>query len=218
MSSKRPLDRRSFLGGGAAAAALAACASGETKAALAPARAGSAGPVLVGSANGLVGMRAAWTQLTDGADPLDAAIAVVKVQEADPKDGSVGLGGLPNEEGIVQLDAACMHRPTHNSGAVGCIENILHPSEVARLVMERTDHCLLVGAGAYEFARAHGHPHTELLTERARKAWLRWLESRGGSDDRLSPQAVDDSVDRFAFIVNRHDHRQHKIGWQRVNG
>lgn len=191
MSSRTPMDRRSFLGGGAAAAALAACASGETQSASTPAAgsSGNAGPVMVGSANGLTGMRAAWAQLAGGSDPLDAAINVVKVQEADPEDGSVGLGGLPNEDGVVQLDAACMHGPTHNSGAVGCIENILHPSEVARLVMERTDHCLLVGPGAYEFARLHGHPHTELLTERARATWVRWMESRSKTDDRLSPAA-----------------------------
>ncbi len=109
---------------------------------------------MVGSANALPGMQRFYAALTSGAAPLDMAIEVVKIVEADPNDHSVGLGGLPNERGVVQLDAACMHGPTHNSGAVACIENILHPSEVARLVMERTDHCLLVGSGAYEFARA----------------------------------------------------------------
>jgi len=112
---------------------------------------------------------------------------VVAPVEADPQDSSVGLGGLPNERGVVQLDAAVMHGPTHNSGAVACLEGILHPSQVARLVMERTDHCLLVGAGAYDFARAHGHPHAELLTERARRAWLRWKEQLSEDDDWLPP-------------------------------
>jgi N4-(beta-N-acetylglucosaminyl)-L-asparaginase len=81
-----------------------------------------------------------------------------------------------------------MHGPTHNSGAVACIENILHPSAVARLVMERTDHCMIVGRGAYEFARQHGHPHVELLTDAARKIWLRWKETMSDGDDRLPPR------------------------------
>ncbi|NUP97930.1 MAG: isoaspartyl peptidase/L-asparaginase, partial [Planctomycetaceae bacterium] len=144
---------------------------------------------MVGSANALAGMKLHYSKLVEGADPLDAAIEVVKVTEADPEDTSVGLGGLPNEEGVVQLDAACMHGPTHNSGAVACIENILHPSEVARLVMERTDHCLLVGEGAYKFARAHGHPHVELLTESTRKIWLQWRERHSNDDDWLPPAA-----------------------------
>jgi len=189
MSPEGALDRRAFLGGGVAAAALVSCAAAETKSSVAPAvhTARAAGPVMVGSANGLAGMREFWPTLEQGAEPLDAAISVVKVQEADPEDGSVGLGGLPNEAGVVQLDAACMHGPTHNSGAVACIENILHPSEVARLVMERTDHCLLVGAGAYEFARSHGHPHAELLTERARQTWMKWVETRSDRDGRIEP-------------------------------
>lgn len=146
-------------------------------------------PVLVGSMNALPGMRTVYPGLLDGAEPLDAALAVVAPVEADPTDTSVGLGGLPNAEGRVQLDAACMHAPTHNSGAVAALENILHPSQVARLVMERTDHCLLVGRGAYDFARMHGHAHTELLTDNARRAWVRWCETRSAQDDYLPPAA-----------------------------
>jgi N4-(beta-N-acetylglucosaminyl)-L-asparaginase len=142
---------------------------------------------MVGSANGLKGMELHFAKLAGGSDPLDAAIEVVKVVEADPEDTSVGLGGLPNEEGVVQLDAACMHGPTHNSGAVACIERILHPSEVARLVMERTDHCLLVGEGAYRFARAHGFPDVDLLTPSTREKWLRWKEELSKEDDWLPP-------------------------------
>jgi N4-(beta-N-acetylglucosaminyl)-L-asparaginase len=147
------------------------------------------GPAMVGSTNALRGMQASWEKLAQGADPLDVAIEVVKTVEADPEDSSVGLGGLPNERGVVQLDAGCMHGPTHSSGAVACIENILHPSEVARLVLERTDHSLLVGPGAYEFARMHGHPHVELLTDKAREAWLRWKENLSEEDDYLAPKA-----------------------------
>jgi len=143
---------------------------------------------MVGSANALRGMREAYEGLVGGAHPLDAAIAVVKPIEADPSDHSVGLGGLPDEDGRVTLDAAVMDGATHNSGAVACITDILHPSEVARLVMERTDHCLLVGEGAYRFAREHGHPHTDLLTDDARRIWLRWRESMSDRDDRLPPR------------------------------
>ena len=178
--SSSSVSRRSFVGAATASLALPSIA-----------RAGSlrreVRPVLVGSANALAGMRKTWDAFVSGGDPMDAAIETVKVVEADPNDTSVGLGGLPNEDGVVTLDAACMHGPTHNSGAVAHIENILHPSEVARLVMERTDHCLLVGPGAYRFARIHGHPHAELLTERARKVWLRWKEGMSDRDDYLAP-------------------------------
>jgi N4-(beta-N-acetylglucosaminyl)-L-asparaginase len=195
-SNVSALDRRALLGAGAAAAALACAATGAPSQELgavssAPRGSGRAPrqnhPVLVGSANALSGMQKHYASLQGGAQPLDVAIEIVKLVEADPKDTSVGLGGLPNEDGVVQLDAACMHGPTHHSGAVACLENILHPSEVARLVMERTDHCLLVGKGAYEFARAHGHPHVELLTEESRQAWLKWKEHLSDQDDWLPP-------------------------------
>jgi len=192
-SGSRPLDRRKLLGT-AALGALGASVGGAAHAAPAVhARSGrrqdgSAPPTMVGSANALRGMREAYEGLVAGARPLDAAIAVVKPVEADPKDHSVGLGGLPDEDGNVTLDAAVMDGTTHNSGAVACITDILHPCEVARLVMERTDHCLIVGEGAYRFAREHGHPHTELLTEDARRIWLRWRESMSERDDRLPPR------------------------------
>jgi len=187
------LPRRAVLGGAlAAGAATFACGSAPARSLPRPqtgeprtARKGY--PVLVGSTNALAGMKLHYGNLLEGGDPLDVAIEVVKVAEADPLDDSVGLGGLPNEEGIVQLDAACMYGPRHKSGAVACIENILHPSEVARLVLERTDHCLLVGRGAYEFARKHGHPHVELLTEASRQKWLEWKEGHSTSDDWLPP-------------------------------
>jgi N4-(beta-N-acetylglucosaminyl)-L-asparaginase len=190
------LDRRALLSASGAAAAALACATvgasspsstSRVQAAKSAPAARSGYPVMVGSANGLAGMKLHYAKLSGGGEPLDVAIDVVKVVEADPNDTSVGLGGLPNERGVVQLDAACMHGPTHNSGGVACIENILHPSEVARLVMERTDHCLLVGQGAYDFARAHGHKHTDLLTEQSREAWLRWKESSNAQDDWLPP-------------------------------
>jgi N4-(beta-N-acetylglucosaminyl)-L-asparaginase len=184
-------SRRTFLGLGAGMAALACSSTGvATGAGSRPARpvARRGHPVLVGSANALPGMKQHYARLQEGAAPLDVAIDVVKIVEADPNDASVGLGGLPNEDGVVQLDAAVMDGRTHNAGSVACIENILHPSEVARLVMERTDHCMIVGRGAYEFARAHGHPHVELLTDAARREWLRWKETMSERDDRLPPR------------------------------
>jgi N4-(beta-N-acetylglucosaminyl)-L-asparaginase len=195
MNEFAPLPRRAFLGTalGASAALVACNAVGAKPAQTAAAdsrstRAARKGyPVLVGSNNALAGMKLHYAKLVDGGDPLDVAIDVVKVTEADPLDDSVGLGGLPNEEGVVQLDAACMYGPRHKSGAVACLENILHPSEVARLVLERTDHCLLVGKDAYRFARSHGHAHVELLTEESRKKWLEWKENHSKEDDRLPP-------------------------------
>src|SRR5690606_19860010 len=131
------LDRRSVLGAALAAGAVAtgaAAADATTRSIAAPwvrRRQGerAARAVMVGSMNALAGMQLHYDALLKGAAPLDAAIEVVKVTEADPEDSSVGLGGLPNEDGVVQLDAACMDGETHNSGAVACIENILHPSE-----------------------------------------------------------------------------------------
>lgn len=186
--SARELHRRHFLGLSAGAAAWAATPAAAAQAGAKPPReARRDHPVLVGSANALAGMQLHYEKLQDGAHPLDVAIEVVKVVEADPTDTSVGYGGLPNEDGVVQLDAAVMDGATHNSGAVACIENIMHPSEVARLVMERTDHCLLVGEGAYRFARAHGFPHVDLLTETSRRLWLTWKETMSDEDDRLPP-------------------------------
>lgn len=192
--SSNQLPRRAFLGAalGAGTAFVACNSTGASAPATRPTRASLRGartahPVLVGSNNCLAGMKLAYPKLQDGADPLDVVIDVVKVAEADPNDDSVGLGGLPNEDGVVQLDAACMYGPRHKSGAVACLENILHPSEVARLVLERTDHCLLVGQDAYRFARAHGHAHVELLTEAARRQWLEWKENHSKEDDRLPP-------------------------------
>jgi N4-(beta-N-acetylglucosaminyl)-L-asparaginase len=147
---------------------------------------GGGGPVVVASANGLPATDKATAMLQSGADPLDAVIAGVNIVERDPNDHSVGYGGLPNEDGVVELDSCVMHGPTHNAGAVAALRNIKTPSRVAKLVMERTDHVLLVGEGALRFARAHGFEETNLLTEDARKMWLRWKEART-DDDWLPP-------------------------------
>jgi N4-(beta-N-acetylglucosaminyl)-L-asparaginase len=144
-------------------------------------------PVVISSLNGEKATTKAMEILLSNGDPLDAAIAGVNLVENDPEDISVGLGGLPNENGIVQLDASVMHGPTHNAGAVGALEGIKNPSQVAKLVMERSDHVLLVGNGAQQFAKAHGFKVEDLLTEKARRIWLYWKESLHDKDDWLPP-------------------------------
>jgi len=139
--------------------------------------------VAVASANGLRGVQRAGELLAQGMDTLDAAIEGVKIQELDPNDASVGYGGLPNEEGVVQLDASCMHGPTNRAGAVGCLEGIKTPSVVAKYVLMYTEHVLLVGEGAKRFALSYGFKEEDLLTERSREACLRWRARRGPGDN-----------------------------------
>ncbi len=141
--------------------------------------------VAVASANGLRGVQRVGELLAQGMDTLDAAIEGVKIQELDPNDTSVGYGGLPNEEGVVQLDASCMHGPTNRAGAVGCLEGIKTPSVIAKYVLLYTDHVLLVGEGAKRFALSYGFQEEDLLTERSREAWLRWRARRGPNDNWL---------------------------------
>jgi len=145
--------------------------------------------VVVASGNGLRTTEKAMELLKSGIDPLDAVIAGVNIVEEDPNDMGVGYGGLPNEEGVVELDASVMHGPTHNAGAVASLRNIKTPSKVAKLVMERTDHALLVGEGALKFARAHGFQEENLLTDKARQIWLRWKEDLSDKDNWLPPKS-----------------------------
>lgn len=140
-------------------------------------------PVVISSANGLKAAAKAYSVLASGGDPLDAVISGVNIVEDDPEDVSVGYGGIPNEEGVVQLDASVMDGRTMKAGGVGALENIKNPSKVARLVMERTNRVFLVGPGALKFARAHGFKEENLLTERSRKIWLYWKEKLSGHDD-----------------------------------
>lgn len=162
-------------------------------------RPAAVGPVVISSENGLRAVEKAMELIRAGADPLDAAIEGVAIVEADPNDHTVGLGGIPNEDGVVELDAAVMHGPTHQAGAVASLRNIVHPAAVARVVMKRTDHCLLVGDGALRFARSHGFPEQNLLTEEARKIWLYWKETQSREDDRIPPppEELDPAVRKF---------------------
>ena len=115
--------------------------------------------------------------LKSGGDTLDAVIAGVNINEEDPEDNSVGYGGLPNEDGVVELDSCVMHGPTRRAGSVASLRNIKTPSKVAKAVMEQTDHLMLVGEGALKFARTLGFPEHDLLTEKSRIAWLTWKQS-----------------------------------------
>jgi len=139
-------------------------------------------PLMISSSNGLQALTLGMGYLKRGHDTLEAVIATVNQVEDDPNDDSVGYGGLPNEDGVVELDASVMHGPTRRAGAVASIQNIKNPSKVAKLVMERTDHVMLVGPGALRFAEAHGLERQNLLTERSRVAWLRWKETMSDRD------------------------------------
>jgi N4-(beta-N-acetylglucosaminyl)-L-asparaginase len=186
------LSRRTFLQNAAALGAGAAVTQVVPGAAAAASSLRTSKPVVVSSANGLRAVTRAMELIRGGADALDAVIAGVNIVEDDPDDTSVGYGGLPNEEGVVELDAAVMHGPTHRAGAVAALRNIKNPSRVAKTVLERTDHVLLVGEGALRFARAHGFKEEDLLTEKARQAWLNWKEHLSDRDDWLPPHTTDD--------------------------
>ncbi|MGH9630346.1 MAG: N(4)-(beta-N-acetylglucosaminyl)-L-asparaginase [Bryobacteraceae bacterium] len=152
-------------------------ASAAFAAAPAAAQSQGRGDVVISSSNGLRACDKAMEMLKAGDDSLDAVIAGVNINEDDPEDDSVGYGGLPNEQGVVELDACVMHGPTRRCGAVAALRNIRNPSKVARVVMESTDHVMLVGDGALHFAKAFGFEEENLLTEKARLAWLVWKQS-----------------------------------------
>lgn len=125
--------------------------------------------------------------LAEGKDTLDCAVQAVNIIENDPNDQSVGYGGLPNENGIVELDACCMHGPTMNAGSVGSLRNIKNPASVARDILWYTDHVMLVGQGALDFAIKRGYKEENLLTEESRRMWLEWKSKLSKEDDWLEP-------------------------------
>jgi N4-(beta-N-acetylglucosaminyl)-L-asparaginase len=182
--------RRTFIGRGLAAL-VASVAAPRTADAQPPATTAAArGAVVLCSRGERWGRKVngpAWRLLASGGSSLDAVIAGANVVELDPEDTSVGYGGLPNEEGVVQLDASVMSGKLRKSGAVGALERIKTPSSVARVVMERTDHVMLVGEGALRFARAHGFEESNLLTEGSRLRWLKWKENLSPEDDWFPP-------------------------------
>jgi N4-(beta-N-acetylglucosaminyl)-L-asparaginase len=193
---KKQLSRRKFI----AAAGLGAMASSSLRALAQSAPAlqpSGVRPLVISSANGnhskdadgLTCVARAYKMITDGADVLDAVVAGVNIVETDPEDTSVGYGGLPNAEGVVQLDASVMHGPLKRAGAVAAIEGVRTPSLVAKKVMTETDNHLLVGKGAQDFARLMGFKIEEnLITEKSRKLWLDW-KRRTDPDHYLDPKS-----------------------------
>jgi N4-(beta-N-acetylglucosaminyl)-L-asparaginase len=141
------------------------------------ARAATPGNIVISSDNGMIACARAMQLLAAGHDTLDAVIGGVNMVEEDPNDNSVGYGGLPNEEGVVELDACVMHGPTRRAGSVASIRGIKTPSKIAKLVMTETDHIMLAGEGALRFAKALGFAEENLLTEKSRLAWLVWKKS-----------------------------------------
>lgn len=174
---KKKITRRNFFGSsalfGITASILPAVSGFQNK---------GARPLVISSLNGLNAIQKSMDMLKAGADTLDAVIAAVNIVEDDPRDRSVGYGGLPNEEGVVELDASVMHGPTRRAGAVASLRDIKNPSKVAKVVLERTDHVLLVGEGALRFALTHGFKRENLLTDESREVWLRWKERMSDKD------------------------------------
>ena len=131
-------------------------------------------PLIISSTNGLHALDKGMDILKKGGDTLDAVIATVTVVEDDPNEDSVGYGGLPNEEGEVELDASCMHGPTGRAGSVASVRRIKNVARLAKTVMEKTNHVMIVGDGARRFGVAEGFEEMNLLTEHSRLLWLAW--------------------------------------------
>jgi N4-(beta-N-acetylglucosaminyl)-L-asparaginase len=165
-------------------------------------------PVMISAANGVNALPKGMEILKNGGDTLDAVIAAVTIVEDDPNDDSVGYGGLPNEEGEVELDASVMHGPTRRAGSVASVRRIKNVAKLAKTVMERTNHVMIVGDGARRYAVAEGFEEINLLTDHSRKIWLAWKAKtsfnwRPGTD---SPEWNDHMASLF-------DHDEEKIAY-----
>jgi N4-(beta-N-acetylglucosaminyl)-L-asparaginase len=190
------INRREWILGSAAAA-------GSANTARANQGTGSKKPVVISSANGRAACAKAMEMLKTGSDTLDAVVAGVNLVELDPNDTSVGYGGLPNEEGVVELDASVMHGPSRRCGAVAAIQGIKTPSKVAKLVMDHTSHVMLVGDGASKFAQAYGYQKEDLITEKSRTAWLVWKESVRAPNAFNNWVPMDQNLTADAMPLNR---------------
>src|SRR5258708_5023348 len=145
---------------------------GETTSAGTGAAGGGSRPVMVSSANGVNALGKGMEILKGGGDTLEAAVAAVAIVEDDPNDDSVGYGGLPNEEGVVELDASVMHGPTRRAGSVASVQKIKNVARLAKTGMERTNHTMIVGDGARRVGVAEGVEEMNLLAGHSRKIWL----------------------------------------------
>ncbi len=196
MSHRTPgTDRRDFIKQSLAVGAGAAVLGRLPQPNVLRGSTGAGYPLIITSHTNRTGhdaVAAAWEILSGGGLAVDAVEKGANVIEVDPEDHSVGYGGLPDQDGVVQLDASIMDGKTYNAGAVAALENIKTPSSVARLVMERTDHVMLVGRGALRFAKSFGFKEENLLTEDARRIWLRWRERLSDRDDWGPPDHLRD--------------------------
>lgn len=205
------INRRDFVKAGTVAAVAAAAPSGAFAQAPAVLTPKSLKPIVVCSANGngvknggtQTCVEKAFSMIVAGKDVLEAVIAGVNIVELDPTDPSVGYGGLPNAEGVVQLDSCCMHGPRKRAGGVAEIEGVKTPSLVAKAVADQTDHHLIVGLGAREFARKLGFEILDdLNTPRSREAWLKWKRQTDPLHY-LKPEDRDIAVKKVSLQIMR---------------
>ena len=198
--------RRDFFKAGAAgvgAAALGAFPFPEPTLAAPAIRRSAIKPVVIASSNGVEAVNTAMTVMARGGDTLEAVVRGVNIVELDPRDMTVGYGGLPNELGVVQLDSSVMHGPTRGAGAVAALEGVKTPSLVAVAVMRFTDHILLVGEGARTFARQMGfNADEQLLTEATRMEFLKWRASLSPEDDWILPEESGEAVRQFTPSID----------------
>jgi N4-(beta-N-acetylglucosaminyl)-L-asparaginase len=234
-----PINRREFVLSSAAAGIALGAPSALGAARPAPAAPhvlirSAARPVVIADASGIQfknggsesAVERAFRLMSEGKDVLDALIAGVNIPELDPEETGIGYGALPNADGVVQLDASCMHGPKRRAGAVAAIEGVRTPSLVAQAVMDQTDHHLLAGKGAQEFARALGFKiEDDLNTERSRRLWLEWRR-RMDPDHWLDPSKRgirekdkhEKDPGEAALAVSRRDFGRRAIdaGWSMV--
>jgi N4-(beta-N-acetylglucosaminyl)-L-asparaginase len=173
-------------------------------------------PVIICAHNGYNYLDRGYAILSGGGDTLDAVMQVITGPEDDPNDDSVGLGGLPNEDCVVQLDACCMHGPTRMAGSVAGVEEIKNVSLLSKAVMEHTGHVMLVGAGAQKFGFKMGFPRENLLTERSRKTWQLWKETMS-TDDWWGPGLASPNF-KFPHEINNDQSEIYDLRMRKMEG
>lgn len=188
--------RRNFLKLSAMAASVMALSKTKAASMLAAGAPAAKGPIVLSTWKfGIEANVAAWQVLSNNGKALDAVEAGVKIPEADPKERSVGLGGRPDRDGHVTLDA-CIMDENMNIGAVACLEHMVHPISVARAVMEKTPHVMLVGEGALSFALSQGFKKEKLLTPESEAEWKEWLKT-----SEYKPKANIENHDTIGMIA-----------------